>query len=79
MLGVVFLLRGTRKPLGRKSPKNGEKLQNPLLLQEFSGDPNPQYFLKSTAVQMGGVLQYKWRRTAVQLGGVLLGFPFFKA
>ena len=28
--------------------------------RELSGDPNPQYFLKSTAVQMGGVLQYKW-------------------
>ena len=28
--------------------------------QKRSGDPNPQYFLKSTAVQMGGVLPYKW-------------------
>ena len=27
--------------------------------EELSGDPNPQYVLKSTAVQMGGVLQYK--------------------
>ena len=51
---------------------------------ELSGDPNPQYLLKSTAVQMGGVLLYKWevycrtngRRTAIQMGGVLLGFPF---
>ena len=29
-------------------------------IQELFGDPNPKYFLKSTAVQMGGVLQYKW-------------------
>ena len=28
--------------------------------QELSGDPNPQYFLKSIAVQMRGVLQYTW-------------------
>ena len=28
--------------------------------QELSGDPSPQYFLKSTAIEMGGVLQYKW-------------------
>ena len=33
-------------------------------LQKRSGDPNPYYFSKSTAVQMGG-------RTAVQMGGVL--------
>ena len=31
-----------------------------LLHQKRSGDPSPQYFSKSTAVQMGGVLQYKW-------------------
>ena len=48
-------------------------------LQELSSDPNPQYFLKGTAVQMGGVLPYKWGRTAVQMGVVLLGFPLFKA
>ena len=29
-------------------------------VQELSGDANPQYFLKSIAVQMGGVLPYKW-------------------
>ena len=62
--------------------------------QKRSGDPNPQYFSKSiavqiggrTAVQMGGVLQYKWEAycrvslspklrsqesTAIQMGGVL--------
>ena len=58
--------------------------KNSLLIQEFSGDPNPHYFLESTAVQMGGVLPYKWevycwvsllsrlRRqngTAIQMGG----------
>ena len=56
------------------------------LSQKRSGDPNPQYFSKSTAVQMGGVLQYKWEvhcgvslssklrnqeSTAIQMGGVL--------
>ena len=56
------------------------------VIQELSGDPNPQYFLKSIAIQMGGVLQYRWevycwaslpsriRReegTAIQMGGVL--------
>ena len=56
------------------------------LHQELSGDPNPQYSLKSTAVQMGGVLQYKWEvycwvslssrllsqeGPAIQMGGVL--------
>ena len=30
------------------------------IFQKCSGDPNPQYFSKSTAVQMGGVLPYKW-------------------
>ena len=28
--------------------------------QKRSGDPNPKYFSKSTAVQMGRVLQYRW-------------------
>ena len=48
--------------------------------QELSGDPltNPQYFLKSTAVQMGGVLPYKWEAYC-STGGVLTVFPFFKA
>ena len=39
---------------------------------------------KSTAIQIGGVLQYKWeaycdtngRRTAIQMGGVLTVCPF---
>ena len=54
--------------------------------QGTEGQGNPQYFLKSTAVQMGGVLQYKWERycwpslssklrsqegTAIHMGGVL--------
>ena len=56
------------------------------ICQKRSGDPNPQYFSKSTAVQMGGVLQYKWEAycrvslssklrsqesMAIQMGGVL--------
>ena len=54
--------------------------------QKRSGDPNPQYFSKSTAIQMGGVLPYKWEAycrvslssklrgqesTAIQMGSVL--------
>ena len=48
---------------------------------ELSGDPNPQHFPKSTAIQIGGVWQYKWEayRTAIQMGGILRGIPFFKA
>ena len=30
------------------------------IIQEHPGDHNHQDFLKSTAIQMGGVLQYKW-------------------
>ena len=44
---------------------------------EHSGDHNHQDFPKSTAIQMGGVLQYKWEaRPAIQMGGVLTVFPF---
>ena len=35
-------------------------LVNPSVIEKRSGDPNPQYFSKSTAVQMGRVLPYKW-------------------
>ena len=37
-----------------------EFYEHPDFSQELSGDPNPQYFLKSIAVQIRGVLQYKW-------------------
>ena len=54
------------------------------IVQKRTGDPNPQYFLKSTAVQMGGVLPYKWEAycrvsLSVLQGGVLQGFPLFEA
>ena len=71
----------------------GGQIEN-VINQKRSGDPNPQYFFKKycrtnggrTAVQMGGVLQYKWEAycraslssklrsqesTAIQMGGVL--------
>ena len=41
-------------------------------VRQRSGDPNPQYVSKSTAVEMGG-------RTAVQMGVVLRGFPSVEA
>ena len=73
----LFLLEGQGKPADfcRSTP-----------YQELSSDPNPQYFLKSIAVRMGGVLPYKWEvycwaslcsrlgsqeGTAIQMGGVL--------
>ena len=41
--------------------KKGQIRQNKTNLdRELSCDPNPQYFLKNTAVQMRGVLPYKW-------------------
>ena len=46
--------------------------------QELSGDPNPQHFLRSTAVQMEGVLPCKWeayRSTNWRCSG---GFPFLQ-
>ena len=46
--------------------------------QELSGDPNPQYFLKSTAVQMGGVLPYKWEAYCSTNGRCTVGFPFLQ-
>ena len=30
------------------------------MLQKRYGDPNPKYFSKSAAIQMGGVLPYEW-------------------
>ena len=50
-----------------------------VLIQELSGDPNPQYLLKSTAVQWEAYCRTNGRRTAVQKGGALVGFPFFEA
>ena len=47
--------------------------------QKRSGDPNPQYFAKSTAIQMGGVLPYKWEAYCSTNGRRIAGFPFFKA
>ena len=43
---------------------------------EHSGDHNHQDFPKSTAIQMGGVLQYKGEAYCDTNGGVLTVFPF---
>ena len=47
-------------------------------LQKLSGDPNPQHFLKSIAVQMGGVLPCQWEAYCNTNGGwrCTFGFPF---
>ena len=47
--------------------------------QKHSGDPNPQYFSKSTAVQMGGVLPYKWEAYCSTNGRRIAGFPFLRS
>ena len=46
--------------------------------QELSGDPNPQYFLKSTAIQMRGILPYKWEAYCSTNGKCTVGFPFLE-
>ena len=51
----------------------------PSLIQKRSGDPNPQYFAKSTAVQMGGVLPYKWGAYCRTNGRRIAGFPFLRS
>ena len=50
-----------------------------LFLQKRSGDPNPQYFSKSTAVQMGGVLPWKWEAYCSTNGRRTAGFPFLRS
>ena len=47
--------------------------------QKRSGDPNPQYFSKSIAVQMGGVLPYKWEAYCSTNGRRIAGFPFLRS
>ena len=37
-----------------------------------------EYFLKSTAVQMGGVLPYKWEACCSTNGRCTVGFPFLQ-
>ena len=48
------------------------------ICQKRSGDPNPQYFSKSTAVQMGGVLPYKWEAYCSTNERRIAGFPFLE-
>ena len=58
--------------------KIGAAISGPRIAQELSGDPNPQYFLKSTAVEMGGVLPYKWEAYCSTNGRCIVGFPFLQ-
>ena len=39
---------------------------------------HPQYFLKSTAVQVGGVLPYKWEAYCSTNERRIVGFPFLQ-
>ena len=83
---VTKSVRKSDKKVTKRWPKQ-KKVIHPLLRTPFcgslvsqkrSGDPNPQYFFKSTAVQMGGVLPYKWEAYR-SMGGALQGFPFYEA
>ena len=56
-----------------QTPKKSPKIRN------VPGDPNPQYFSKSTAVQMGGVLPYKWEAYCSTNGRRIAGFPFLRS
>ena len=47
--------------------------------QKRSGDLNPQYFSQSTAVQMGGVLPYKWEVYCSTNGKRTAGCPFLRS
>ena len=47
--------------------------------QKRSGDPQPSVFSKSTAVQMGGVLPYKWEAYCSTNGRRTAGFPFLRS
>ena len=49
------------------------------LRQKRSGDPNPPYFSKSIAVQMGGVLPYKWEAYCSTNGRRTAWFPFLRS
>ena len=60
----------------QKAPTVRTKLPN---IQKRSGDPNPQYFSKSTAVQMGGVLPYKWEAYCSTNGRRIAGSPFLRS
>ena len=48
------------KTAGNNFDSNGKVLFGNPFLGEHSGDHNHQDFPKSTAIQMGGVLRYKW-------------------
>ena len=52
-----------------------------LCLEKRSGDPDPQYFSKSIAVQMGGggVLPYKWEAYCSTNGRRIAGLPFVRS
>ena len=62
---------------GIRVPPNGAFCEG--YNQKRSGDPNPQYFSKSTAVQMGGVLPYKWEAYFSTNGRCIAGFPFLRS
>ena len=47
--------------------------------QKRSGDPNSQYFYKCAAVQMGGVLLYKWEAYCSTNGRRIAGFPLLRS
>ena len=85
---LFFFLRGDFSPQNRFTEPGTSGLPNlsellKELLQKESGrrirnfpvTPVTQYFLQSTAVQVGGVLQYKWEPYCSTNGRCTVGFP----
>ena len=72
--------------LGPRPIKRGHHYRQPKNTRDssktkktnFPVTPNLQYFLKSTAVQMGDVLPYKWEAYCNTNGGCIVGFPFLQ-
>ena len=53
--------------------------KNPSEIRNVPVTPTPKYFSKSTAVQMGGVLPYKWEASCSTNGRCTVGFPFLRS
>ena len=69
----------SRNPSENPSPESYDRLGVRPNSQKRSGDPNPQYFSKSTAVEMGDVLPYKWEAYCSTNGRRTAGFPFLRS
>ena len=71
----VFLRIDSRESIHTNRPDS--RCESPGHLS--SGEPNPKYFSKSTAVQMGGVLPYKWEAYCSTNVSRIAGLPFLRS